>query len=56
LGEVEHNEEVVRTIGERTWDLLSSEDLPAVRSEAWREWTPAAPRVAEVLVRDEGAA
>ncbi len=36
LSELEHNAEVVRTVWEGTWDLLSSPDLPSLRTETWR--------------------
>src|SRR5215207_2863155 len=35
--EIEHNVEVTNTIGERTWDLLSSPDLHSIRSVTWRD-------------------
>ena len=36
LAEINHNEEVARTIGEVTWDLLSSKDFPSMSTETWR--------------------
>jgi hypothetical protein len=36
LTEINHNDEVARTIGETTWDLLSSKDFPSMRAETWR--------------------
>jgi hypothetical protein len=36
LAEVEHNREVVRTIGETTWDLLSPPAFPSLTAETWR--------------------
>jgi hypothetical protein len=37
LAEINHNAEVTRTIGETTWDLLSSPDFPNLTTETWRE-------------------
>jgi hypothetical protein len=37
LAEIDHNDEVARTIGETTWDLLSSEDFPSMTAETWRD-------------------
>lgn len=36
MAEIDHNDEVARTIGEVTWDLLSSKDFPSMRAETWR--------------------
>jgi hypothetical protein len=37
LAEVEHNAEVTRTVGERTWDLFSSPDfLRSMKMDTWR--------------------
>lgn len=37
LAEIDHNAEVERTIGEGTWDLLSSEEFPKVSTDTWRD-------------------
>jgi hypothetical protein len=36
LAEFDHNDEVARTIGETTWDLLSSPDFPSITDRTWR--------------------
>jgi hypothetical protein len=36
LAEINHNDEVAHTIGEVTWDLLSSKDFPSMSTETWR--------------------
>jgi hypothetical protein len=36
LAEFDHNDEVARTIGETTWDLLSSPDFPSITDKTWR--------------------
>ncbi len=37
LAEIGHNDEVARTIGETSLDLLGSPDFPSMTSETWRD-------------------
>lgn len=37
LAEIDHNAEVVTTIGEGTWDLLSSSDFPSIQTATWHD-------------------